>query len=82
MLIDIMQGDPRVKQDPAPNIRVEAIAADGVDMLGLCWVDNADFLGARSDLYSKVVEAAQSQEGISLALEREQVVLSGEVSTR
>ena len=82
LLSDIMHSDPRVKQDPAPNVRVNAISAEGVDMLGLCWVDNADFLTARSDLYTKVVDATQSQEGISLALDRQQVVLSGEVTNR
>ena len=51
-------------------------------MVGLCWVKNADFLGARSDLYEKVINATQSDAGISLALEGQRVVLSGEVASR
>jgi hypothetical protein len=51
-------------------------------MVGLCWVKNADFLGVRSDLYEKVVNAAQSDAGISLSLDRQEVVLSGEVASR
>jgi hypothetical protein len=48
----------------------------------MCWVKNDDFLDTRGDLYQKVVEATQSSSGLSLALERQQVVLSGEVVNR
>ena len=82
VLTDIMRSDERVLDDPAPATRNNSAKADGVDMVGLCWVKNADFLGARSDLYEKVVNAAQSNAGISLSLDKEQVVLSGEVVSR
>jgi small conductance mechanosensitive channel len=81
-LIDIMRSDGRVLDDPAPATRINSARADGIDMIGLCWVKNADFLGVRSDLYEKVVNAVQSNAGISLALDKEQVVLSGEVVSR
>jgi hypothetical protein len=76
-----MGSDKRVLDDPAPATRVNSAKAEGVDMLGLCWVKNADFLGVRSDLYDKLVNAAQSEAGISLAHDQ-QVVLSGEVVSR
>lgn len=82
VLTDIMRSDERVLDDPAPAVRINAAKAEGVEMVGLCWVNNADFLGARSDLYEKVVNAAQSDAGISLSLDRQQVVLSGEVASR
>jgi len=82
VLTKIAHSDERVLSDPAPVIRINAASAEGVEMVALCWVINADFLGARSDLYEKVVNAAQSDAGISLALDRQQVVLSGEVASR
>lgn len=81
LLTTIMGSDKRVLDDPAPATRVNSAKAEGVDMLGLCWVKNADFLGVRSDLYDKLVNAAQSEAGISLAHDQ-QVVLSGEVVSR
>ena len=77
-----MRSDERVLDDPAPATRINSARADGVDMVGLCWVKNADFLGARSDLYVKVINATQSDAGISLSLEGRRVVLSGEVASR
>ncbi len=82
VLTDIMRSDERVIDDPAPAVRINAASADGVEMVGLCWVKNDDFLGVRSDLYEKVVDAAQSNAGISLSLDKQQVVLSGEVASR
>ena len=82
VLVDIMSGDERVLDDPAPATRVNSVCAEGVEMIGLCWVVNADFLGVRSDLYDKLVSAAQSDAGISLALDRQRVELSGEVASR
>ena len=81
-LIGIMNSDERILDDPAPLVRIAEAQADGIDMLGLCWVKNDDFLSARSDLYEKVVNATQSNSGLSLALERQHVVLSGEVAGR
>ena len=77
-----MRSDERVLDDPAPAVRINSAQAEGVEMVGLCWTKNDDFLGARSDLYEKVVNAAQSDAGISLSLDKQQVVLSGEVASR
>jgi len=82
VLSDIMRSDERVLDDPAPATRINSARADGVVMVGLAWVKNADFLGARSDLYEKVVNATQSNAGISLSLEGQRIVLSGEVASR
>jgi small conductance mechanosensitive channel len=82
VLTDIMRSDERVLDDPAPATRINSARADSVDMAGLCWVKNADFLGARSDLYEKVVNTAQSDACISLSLQGQRVVLSGEVASR
>jgi small conductance mechanosensitive channel len=82
VLAEIMRSDERVLDDPAPSTRINSAEAEGVHMVGLCWVNNADFLGARSDMYDKLVSAAQSDAGISLALDRQRVELSGEVASR
>lgn len=81
-LIGIMNSDERILDDPAPFVRINEAQADGIDMLGLCWAKNGDFLSTRSDLYEKVVNATQSSSGLSLALERQHIVLSGEVAGR
>jgi small conductance mechanosensitive channel len=81
VLTDIMRSDERVLGDPAPAVRINAARAEGIDMVGLCWVKNADFLGARSDLYEKVVNAAQSEAGISLSLDKQHVVLQESYKT-
>jgi len=82
VLTDIMHSDERVIDDPAPLVRMNSAQAEGVEILGLCWVKNDDFLGARSDLYEKVINAAQADAGISLALDQKKVVLSGEIAKR
>lgn len=81
-LLDIMGGDERVVDGPAPVVRLNAASAEGVDIVGLCWVPNADFLDAKSDLYERVVEAAQQTDGINLSLSKQEVLLSGEVAGR
>lgn len=80
VLMDIMKGDTRVLKDPSPLVRTNSISARGLDMVGLCWVENAELLSARSDLYEKVVDVTQSNAGISLVLDSQHVVLSGELT--
>ena len=79
VLSDIMHIDEHVLDNPAPAVRINSASAEGVEMVGLCWVKNADFLSVRSDLYEKVINAVQSDTGISLALDKQEVVLSGAV---
>lgn len=78
VLMGIMGSEERVLADPPPAVRINAARAEGIEILGLCWVLNADFLGARSDLYEKVIKAVQSDAGISLALDRQVVELAGD----
>ena len=80
LLVEIMSGDERVETDPAPLARINAISADGADVVGLCWVANADFLATRSALYQRVVEAVQDNEELALAREQRSVLISGELS--
>lgn len=76
-LTEFMRGDERVLDDPAPTVWINSARADGVDLVGQCWMKNANFLGARSDLYEKVLNAVQAGSGIALALERSEVILPG-----
>jgi small conductance mechanosensitive channel len=82
VLTEIMHGDERVLDDPVPEVRINAAKAEGVNMVGLCWVKNADFLNVRSNLYEKVVIAAQSDAGISLSFDQKQLLISGNVTSR
>jgi small conductance mechanosensitive channel len=81
-LTKIMSSDERVLNDPAPVVYIMAARADGVEMTGFCWVNNGNWFSTRSDLYEKVVTAAQSDSGISLSLDKQEVILSGEVGGR
>jgi small conductance mechanosensitive channel len=38
VLTDIMRSDERVIDDPAPAVRINTARAEGIDMVGLCWV--------------------------------------------
>jgi len=82
VLTEIMQSDERVLGDPAPEIRIVAVGANALEIVGLCWATNADFLRTRSDLYEKVVNAVQSDAGISLSIDKRWVELSGKVADR
>lgn len=72
VLTDIMRSDERVIDDPAPAVLINNARTEGVDIVGLCWVKNTDFLGARSDLYEKVVHAVglEKSEGSGLYIRR------------
>ncbi|MFW2438581.1 MAG: mechanosensitive ion channel family protein [Arenicellales bacterium] len=79
-LLEIMSADDRVLSDPAPAVFVTDANAAGAEMLGLCWVANDDWFPARSDLWLLVVDRFQSDPAVNLSLEKQEVLLSGEVS--
>lgn len=76
-LLEIMSADNRVLSDPGPVVFVMDANAAGVEMVGLCWVANDDWITARSDLWMLVVDKFQSDPAVNLSLNKQEVLLSG-----
>ncbi len=53
--------------------------AVGVGMTGYCWTCNSDWLSARSDLWQQVVEVFQNDPAVSLSLDKQEILLSGNI---
>lgn len=73
-LVQIVSEDERVLDEPsAPAVFAMNADAIGVQMTIYCWVKNEDFLGARSDLWLKLVQACEAGNGITLSLPKQEV---------
>lgn len=80
LLLEVMSTDDRVLTDPAPAVFIMDANAVGVGMTGYCWASNSDWLSARSDLWQQVVEVFQNDPAVSLSLDKQEVLLSGELN--
>lgn len=78
VFVKTMNSDERVAADPAPTTHVVGATAAGVDMVGYCWVKNADWFGARTDLWLRLVEAFKTDDRISLSLPQHQIIIQQE----
>lgn len=75
-LLEIVAADERVVDDPsAPTVFAMNADAAGVQMTIFCWVANADFLSARSDLWLKLVQASREDSALNLALPRQEILV-------
>jgi len=79
-LFEIMSADERVQVDPVPMVYVLDANAAGVEMVGFCWVSNDNWFLTRSDLWLLVVDKFQNDPAVNLSLDKQEVLLSGEVS--
>lgn len=77
-LLSLAAGDHRVLADPEPAIFAIDASAAGIELTLFCWVENADFLGARSDLWHAVLTLAGEDPAVNLALPRHEIQLVGE----
>lgn len=78
-LLDIMRGDDRVVDEPAPPaVYVVNVTAAGTDLLAFCWVRNADWFRARSDLWLRVVQVFNRDDRLVLSLPQQEVFLLGQ----
>lgn len=74
-LVSLVAADERVLEDPAPSVFAMNADASGVQVTIFCWVINDDFLGARSDLWLKLVKVCQEGGDIKLAPPKQEVLL-------
>lgn len=77
LILKLMGEDERVLDDPAdPVVFVMGANASSVDMVGYCWVLNADWLSARSDLWLKAMSMLREDAQVELAIPEQRVYLS------
>jgi len=77
-LLAVADNESRVLADPAPAVFAMSADASGVVLILYCWVENADFLGTRSDLWKTVLQLVNEDSAVSLALPQQQVLLKEE----
>lgn len=72
----IMRADERVLDEPSPPlIFINQANANGIEMSAYCWVNNADWLATRSDLWSKLISTINADERINFAVEQQKIHL-------
>lgn len=72
-LLELANLDSRVLAEPPPAVFVMGADASGIRLTLFCWVENADFLGTQSDLWSGLMGIAADGQGIELAIPRQAV---------
>lgn len=79
MFVQVMSADERVLEEPSPPFtHIINATASGVDMMAYCWVKNADWLSARTDLWLKLVHAFNDDDRISMSLPQQEVFVRSE----
>jgi len=66
VLLELMQGDKRVRAEPKPVVYVLNLAASSVELQGRCWVDNEIYWPTRCALVEKA-KLRFDREGIKFA---------------
>lgn len=74
-LLALLVGHDSVLDDPEPAVHVSNATASGAEMTLYAWVENADFLSVRTDLWLALVQMCKDEDGIDLALPRQEVRL-------
>jgi small conductance mechanosensitive channel len=69
----LMRADERVLEEPAPSVYVVNATAAGLDLFATCWVANADWFRARSDLWLQLVDAFLKDDRLSMSLPQQEV---------
>jgi small conductance mechanosensitive channel len=74
VVLQLMKEDQRVLDEPSPPaVFVVGAMASGVDMMAFCWVNNADWMSARSDLWLKLLDAFEHNDRICMSLPKQEV---------
>lgn len=76
LILRIMNEDERVLDNPAlPMAYVVNVEASGTDILAFCWVLNADWFPARSDIWMNIVDAFAEDDRVTMSLPQQEVFL-------
>jgi small conductance mechanosensitive channel len=75
LLKEILADDPRMLEKPVPSVYVTNLGDDGVGLSARGWVENRNYLKARSDLLEKI-KLRFDQEGITIPFPQRHVHLN------
>ncbi len=76
LILRVMKEDERVLESPAlPQAFIVKATASGVDIMAFCWVSNANWFAARSDLWLNIVDAFIANEQVTLSLPQQELFL-------
>ncbi|MBE9539278.1 MAG: mechanosensitive ion channel [Proteobacteria bacterium] len=82
LLVRLLSDDERVLDDPSPPVVfIMSASASSVEMTAYCWVLNAHWLGAQSDLWLKIINSLKGETRVSLALSEQKIYLEQESET-
>ncbi len=76
LILRIMNEDERVLESPAlPQAFFVNVTASGTDIMAICWVVNADWFAARSDIWLNIVDAFAGDGRVTMSLPQQEVFL-------
>jgi len=76
LILRIMSEDERVLESPAlPLAFIVNVTASGADIMAICWVLNADWFAARSDIWLNIVDACAEDDRVTMSLPQQEVFL-------
>ncbi|WOJ97722.1 mechanosensitive ion channel [Congregibacter brevis] len=64
LCLSAMSADDRVLEDPAPAVFVTGMETGIVSLLGLCWVNNADWFATQDALIVSMAKALNDNDGV------------------
>lgn len=79
IILEVAAIEHRVLADPSPAVYIMQVDAVSVEIMLYCWVANADFLGAQSDLWQQLLKAVQEEGRLALSLPQQEIRLRNEV---
>jgi len=68
LLLELMGGQEHVLEDPQPSVFVTGIDGEKASLVAYCWVENANWFGARDALWIAIASAFDNEAKVSLAL--------------
>jgi small conductance mechanosensitive channel len=76
LILSIMNEDERVLESPAlPQAFFVNVTASGTDIMAICWVVNADWFAARSDIWLNIVDAFAGDDRVTMSRPQQEVFL-------
>ena len=75
LLKEILADDPRMLEKPVPSVYVTDLGDDGVKLSARGWVENRNYMKARSDLLEKI-KLRFDREGITIPFPQRHVHLN------
>lgn len=76
LILRIMNEDERVLENPAlPQAFIVNVTASGADIMAICWVLNANWFAARSEIWLNIVDACAEDDRVTMSLPQQEVFL-------